>query len=112
MRTFSPTSATIIYRRSWHTGYGRRDEPTGRPEGWGPWIVHVHVRGPRRLSSGLLSDRTVVAMTFREAAAEGSSLVIPEYLRPAVDAWRPAPEGSGTPAPAANAARRGARGDR
>lgn len=82
MKTFSPGRAEIVYRRHWR----------GHPEidaGWSPWRVQVHVRGPRRLTSGALSERAVVEATYRPDAAEGSTYALPAYLRPFVEQWHP-----------------------
>lgn len=78
MKTFSPQQARIVYRRAFSDG------------AWSPWRVHVHITGPRRLSSGALSDRSKVTVTLREDAAESSVYAVPDYVRPHIEAWRPA----------------------
>lgn len=83
MRSFAPTRGVLRYVRQYLGA--------GTPEAtWGDWHVTVTLSGPRRLSSGALSDRTVCEATFREGARNGSTLTIPSYLRALVDEHRPA----------------------
>lgn len=79
MRAYAPQFAKIVYFRRF----------LGDAQGWSSWRVTVHVSGPRRLTSGNLSDRSRVSAAYREDAAPDSVLALPEYLRPAVEAWRP-----------------------
>jgi hypothetical protein len=80
MKTFAPARAKLVFRRSYRDG----SEPR-----WSEWLVRVHVSGPRRLSSGALSDRSTVSATYRPDAAPGSMYAPPPYLLTAVADWHP-----------------------
>lgn len=78
MKTFSPRTALIQYRRR-YLGGGV----------WGPWTTTVRLAGPRRLNSGELSARTRVEVTYRADAKPSGPLAPPEYLRRHVNTWHP-----------------------